>query len=148
MNFVQTGATQPSAKKSIDAGRTQSETPGAIRRRLLAAGLGKQPPQDEQSFRTRWRSSFLRMDPMHEVFAQMFVLCSYKKRPKSGQSQAESDASSAYIINILFYNIFYICAPQSPNAKKPRPADAGRGKRENIDALAPINSPSAKYRHT
>jgi hypothetical protein len=70
MNFVQTGAAQPAAEKSIDAWRAQGETPGAIRRRrLLAAGLGKQPPQDEQSFRTRWRSSFLRIDPMHEISA-------------------------------------------------------------------------------
>ena len=132
MNFMQTGAAQPAAKKSIDAWRAQGETRRTIRRRrVLAAGLGEQSPKHEQSFRTRWRTYFLRIDQLHGVFAQMFLLCSFHKRPKSGQSQAESRASSALIFNQLIYNYFFRPDPRDPDAKKPRPADAGRGKRGN-----------------
>ena len=89
MDLMQAGATEPAAKESVDAGRAQSETRGAIRRGMaVVAGLGEETPQDGQGFRPRRRSPSLRIDPLHGVFAQMFLLCSIQQTPKARESQA------------------------------------------------------------
>jgi hypothetical protein len=83
MDLMQAGATESAAEKSIDAGRAQGETRGALRRSLTAvACLGEETPQDGQGFRPRRRSPSLRIDPLHGVFAQSFLLCSSNKHPK------------------------------------------------------------------
>ena len=76
MDLMQAGATESAAEKSVDAGRAQGETRGALRRRAVVAGLGQKTPQNGQGFRPRRRSPSLRIDPMHGVFAQSFLLCS------------------------------------------------------------------------
>jgi hypothetical protein len=51
MDLMQAGPAQPAAEKSVDAGRAQGETRGAIRRCcVVVAGLGEETPQDSHSF--------------------------------------------------------------------------------------------------
>ena len=124
MNLMQAGAAQAAAEKGVDRRRAQNEARSAIRRRRASvASPGDKAAQGGQGFGARRRSAPLRIDPMHDVFAQMFMLCSYQK-PKSDASQAESSKQPQ--------------APKSPARQKPDGAKGFVVGRERLSARAPL----------